>query len=307
MNAYAASRVPLGFFLALIAVIASCNQAPSVSESYRAELQAWRAERLAHLQAEDGWLSLVGLHWLAPGPNRFGTDSSNEIVLAVEGAAPLLGTLTLDESSSRVTLVPAPGAELTIGEQLIAEERALASDADGSPDVIRFGRARFYLISRDGRIAMRVKDPQAPTRQSFRGLSYFPASEEMRVLGRFEAYDVPRERRFATAIGGEDMALAPGVVHFELGGRSLSLEPWAPDSESDLFFVFRDLTSGRESYGAGRFLSADPPLDGEVVLDFNRAVNPPCAFTPYATCPLAPPVNHLQVEIRAGERYDGHH
>jgi uncharacterized protein (DUF1684 family) len=191
-----------------------------------------------------------------------------------------------------------------------ATERTLASDRGGKPDVLTAGAVRFYLIERGGKLAVRVKDPQSARRVGFAGIRYFPVDAAYRVEGTFEPYPEPREVAVATVQGPEQQMLAPGLVRFQLGGRNLTLEPFvsSPD-DTEFFFVFRDATSGTETYGAGRFLDTPVPNPPStvVVLDFNKAYSPPCAFTPYATCPLPPRQNELSVRIEAGEKFGPGH
>jgi len=173
---------------------------------------------------------------------------------------------------------------------------------------VRVGRLTFYVISRGDRLGVRVKDPEGPARTGFTGLEHFPVDPRFRVRARLEAYPEPREVEIPTAVGTEETMLAPGRLHFELGGRQLSLAPFVESAEDDRYFiVFSDATSGETTYGAGRFLSADAARDGATTLDFNRAYSPPCAFTPHATCPLPPSGNRLQVAVTAGEMHRGHH
>jgi len=183
----------------------------------------------------------------------------------------------------------------------------LATDAQGSPDVITAGRISFYIIDREGRLAARVKDPEAMTRLTFAGIEQFDIDPAFRVEARFEPYAEPRQVAIPTVLGQDTSMLAMGVLRFTINDEEQVLEPYvgSPDDES-LFLIFRDGTSGTTTYGAGRFLSADAPgEDGTTVLDFNLAYNPPCAFTPYATCPLPPPQNVLDIAIEAGEQYHG--
>jgi uncharacterized protein (DUF1684 family) len=279
------------------------GRTPAVDPGYLAQLEAWRAERLASLTADDGWLSVVGLFWLHPGENRFGTDPRNEVVLPGKATAAVAGTLEL-RNDGTVLLHPGPGAGLTLAGSP-ATERTLASDRGGKPDVLTAGAVRFYLIERGGKLAVRVKDPQSARRVGFAGIRYFSVDPAFRVEGTFEPYPEPREVAVATVQGPEQKMLAPGLVRFRLGGRSLALEPFvsSPD-DSEFFFVFRDATSGADTYGAGRFLDTPVPKPPStvVVLDFNKAYSPPCAFTPYATCPLPPKQNELPLRVEAGEK-----
>ena len=292
--------------LAVLFGAVACSEAPiEVDPTYAAELEAERSQRLARLTAEDGWLSLTGLYWLEPGENRFGSAEDGAVVLP-DPAVPDIAGLLVVGPNSEVIAFGEEGAGVEInGEPLT--EAVLTTDANGRPDVITAGRIQFYIIDRDGRLGARVKDPEAPTRRDFEGISYFPTDPSFAVDATFEPYDEAREVAIPTVLGTDTTMLAFGVLHFSIGGQDLTLEPYAGSAEDEtLFLIFRDQTSGTTSYGAGRFLSADAPGDdGVTVLDFNRAVNPPCAFTPYATCPLPPPQNILEVPIEAGEMYGG--
>ena len=300
----AAAFLPL---LALALAAGCARQAPAVDPAYRAEVEAWRAARLARLTAPDGWLTLAGLVWLRPGANRFGSDPGDEIVLAGAGIPGVAGSFDLGAGGA-VVLDPAPGAAVTVAGRTAARG-PLRSDASGHPDVVALGNYRLNVIDRAGQLGVRIKDIASPARAGFRGIAYFPLDEAYRVTGTFEPYPTPREVKVASHQGPAQTMLAPGVVRFALGGRALALEPFVSSpGDRTFFFVFRDATSGRETYGAGRFLDADAPAAGDhtVVLDFNKATNPPCAFTPFATCPLPPPENVLPVRVAAGERFAGH-
>ena len=292
--------------LLVVSAAIGCRKAQPADPAFVQQENDWRAARLARLRAEDGWLTLVGLHWLKPGVNRFGSDPAADVVLP--GVGRELGTFQVAEDGT-VRVRCAPGCEVTLDGAPLTQ-RTLRTDADGKPDVLRVGRLAFYVIRRADRLAVRVKDPQAPTRTGFRGLDYWPPNPEVRVRGMLERYAEPEEVAVPTVIGTDEAMLVPGVVRFTLAGRELTLRPLIsrPD-DRELFFVFRDATSGKETYGAGRFLDAELGDGGAVVLDFNRAYNPPCAFTPYATCPLPIPGNELPVPVRAGEKVyaGGHH
>ena len=290
---------------ALLLVAAACRpDLPPVDPSHAAEVEAWRAQRLERLTAADGWLTLTGLYWLEPGANSFGSDPGNRIVIPDETVPPVAGSLVLTEEGIVTASVASAAAVTLNGQPLAAED--LASDAAGSPDVLQVGRVTFYVIERGDRLAVRVKDPMAATRTGFTGIDHFPINPNFRVVASFEPYTEAHEVAIPTAIGTDETVLAPGVLRFSIQGHEVTLEPFAAGGEDEsLFLVFSDATSGTETYGGGRFLSADRPRDGVVTLDFNRAYNPPCAFTPYATCPLPPPHNRLPVRVEAGERYSG--
>jgi hypothetical protein len=291
--------------VALLAA-AACDRRPPADPAYLAEIEAFRAERLARLTAENGWLTLVALAWLEPGDNRFGSAPVNRVVLPGSGVPPVAGTLTL-ETDGAVVLRTAPEAGVAIDGQAATEAR-LRSDRDGSPQVVTIGSVRFHIIERGGRKAVRARDPDSPARAAFTGIEHFPIDPRLRVEGTFEPYGEPREVRVQSHQGPDQTMLAPGLVRFSLRGRPLALEPLVASRQpTEFFFVFRDATAGTETYGAGRYLDTELPEagTGRVVLDFNRAYNPPCAFTPYATCPLPPPQNVLPVRIAAGEMMRG--
>ena len=284
----------------------ACAKAPEpLDPAYAAEVDQWRADRLARLTADDGWLTLTGLYWLEPGENRFGSLPDSAVVIPDESVADVAGLLVLGDDGTVVAFAEEGAGVEVNGEPLT--EKVLATDASGTPDVITVGRVKFYIIDREGRLGARVKDPQAPTRLAFAGIEHFPIDPDFKVEARLEPYDAPREVAIPTVLGQDTSMLAPGVLRFEIRGQELTLEPYLekPDDTS-YFLIFRDATSAVTTYGAGRFLSADAAgADGTTTLDFNLAYNPPCAFTPYATCPLPPPQNWLQLPIEAGEKYSG--
>ncbi|GIX33946.1 MAG: hypothetical protein KatS3mg125_1902 [Lysobacterales bacterium] len=257
------------------------------------QVEAWQRERLERLTAPYGWLSLVGLHWLeGPGPWRIGRDQG-EIAL---GRGPEQIGILRREETEEGAVFRLEGSE---GEQ------RLAVDARGEPEdfLDLEGGVRLAVIRRGGRYALRVWDANAPLRLGFSGLEYFPASWDWVIEGRFVPYDPPRMLPVADVLGLETPRRNPGRVEFTVGDRRYTLEALQEQPGEDLFFVFADRTNGRETYGGGRFLYARPPdASGRVLLDFNRAYAPPCAFTPYSTCPLPPPENRLDLAVRAGEK-----
>ncbi|NOZ79057.1 MAG: DUF1684 domain-containing protein [Acidobacteria bacterium] len=273
--------------------------APRADQAFtRQELQ-WRAQRLRRLTAPDGWLTLIGLDWLEPGPNSAG--SAPRSVVLLPGAAPHAGDFILGPDQT-VTFQAAPGAHITLAGRNVGRAQ-LRSDADGNPDILHAGRLEFYVIKRGARFAVRVKDPLSPTRTHFQGLSYFPIDPAYRVTATFTPFATPRKVEVPTMIGTTATMEAPGLVHFTLGGKPLTLTPLVETpGDTTFFFVFRDATSGKETYGGGRFLDTPAPKGSTLVLDFNRAYNPPCAFTHFATCPLPPEGNDLPVPVYAGEK-----
>ncbi len=285
-------------FAALIGVTAV--QAGSAT-TYTQKIEQWRAKRVASLTAPYGWLSLVGLPWLHEGANTVGSAADNAIV--IESAPAHLGTVDWHKDGT-VTLELAADAHATIDGK--HQRRAtLLDDSHDKPTTVRFGTTEFYLVTRNGRKGLRVKDSQAPTRVHFAGLDHFPVDPSLRVTARWIPFQPHHELKMGNEIGGVDTYPVPGKAEFDYQGHTYSVEPVIEvPGDTQYFLVFADKTSGKETYGAARFLYLDPPKPGSdtVVIDFNKAYNPPCAFTPYATCPLAPPENRLGFRVTAGEK-----
>jgi uncharacterized protein (DUF1684 family) len=286
---------------AMAAALAGADAAPGAQASYRAQIEAWRAERETRLKSEGGWLSLAGLFWLEEGGNTFGTGAGNKIVLPPGSAPERAGVIELRGREASVRLEP--GVTAAVAGRAAASG-PLRSDASGSPDVLSLGRLTLHVIERSGRVGIRVKDPESPVRRSFKGLQWFPIEESWRVEARFVPHDTPRTLELADVTGSVQKLTAPGYVVFRRGGQELRLEPVLEEVDAkELFFIFRDATSGRETYGAGRYLYTELPRDGKVLIDFNKAYSPPCAFTRFATCPLPPRQNRLPVRVDAGEKH----
>lgn len=292
----------LGLWLAAGAV----NAAPATAgdDAYAKEIETARTGRVVRLTAADGWLTLIGLHFLQHGENTIGSAADNTVVLA-HGPAHL-GKLTLADNGG-INLTLAPDADARVdGRAVLAAE--LAYRGDGKPTVVSAGTMSFFVIERGGKTALRVKDSAAERRTHFLGLDYFPTDPAWRIEARWVAFDQPREISVANVLGQVSPALVAGKAVFEHDGKTYELLPIEDGDGGPLFFVISDRTSGKETYAAARFLYAEPPVDGKLVLDFNLALNPPCAFTPFATCPLPPAENRLPFAVTAGEkRYRGEH
>jgi hypothetical protein len=277
-------------------------------QAYRAAMDNWRRAREATVSAEDGWLAVAGLFWLKPGRNRFGTDRSNDIVLPAGSAPPHAGTFVL--SGDLTTVEAGPGVRLAVnGSELRAGVRPvpLRADSSGTPDMMSVGRVTMSVIVRGGRHGVRLRDPDSERRRSFRGLQWFPVDETYRVTARFIPAAPGKTLSIVNVLGQQQQMSSAGTATFRIDGRTCHLEPVLEGPGSrQLFFIFRDATTGRGTYPGGRFLYTDLPRNGEVVLDFNKAENPPCAYTAFATCPLPPKQNSLAVAIEAGEKYQRH-
>lgn len=270
------------------------------SAEHRRDVEAWKQTRHQRLSAPDGWLSLVGLEWLEEGRNRLGSAPEAEVRFPAK-APPLLGTIV--RRGETLTLEPAPGVELSADGEAVRAPRPLASDAQGEPTELRHGSFLFYVIARGDRWAVRIKDSESPVRTSFTGLEYYPLRPEWRIDARLEPAPPGTTVAVPNILGTIDDSPSPGVVVFEHGGREHRLVA-IDEGDGRLFLVFGDATNGKGTYGGGRFVYADPPPAGStrVVVDFNKAYNPPCVFTPYATCPLPPRSNRLPFPLEAGEK-----
>lgn len=303
-------RTPLVVRFAVVAAFlltaAACSEAPvPLDPAYAAEIDQWRADRLERLTSDEGWLTLTGLYWLDEGENTFGSSTENTVVLPDPSIPAVVGTLVLSDDGVVSAKVQEDAGVFVNGEPLTEGE--LVPDTSGSPDIVTAGRIKFFIIQRGDRFGARVKDPQAPTREAFAGIEHFPTDPAYRVEARFEPYDAVREVAIPTVLDEDTSMLATGLLRFTVNGKEQTLEPYVVSPEADSYFlIFRDGTAGESTYGAGRFMSAEAAGEGgTTTLDFNLAYNPPCAFTPYATCPLPPPQNSLEVAIEAGEMYHG--
>jgi uncharacterized protein (DUF1684 family) len=296
--------------LSLLSVVVVATLAGATAcarlDAYEEEVAKWRAEREASLKADDGWLTVAGLYFLKPGANHFGTDPANDIVLPA-GAPARAGVFRFADDRVTVEIFDGVGATLA-GQPVRAAE--LRPAGDGRPaDAVVLGDLTMFVHRSGDRYAIRLRDQKSEIRRTFRGRRWYPVRAEYRIAGRFEPYDAPRERHVPNILGDAERYVASGLVAFELNGQEYRLEAFESSGPSGrrLFFVFRDATSGKDTYGAARFLYSDPPEGGRVVLDFNKAYNPPCAFNPYTTCPLPPPQNVLPARIEAGELDYGPH
>jgi len=263
--------------------------------AHAAEIQRWQKTRAERLTKEDGWLTLIGLHWLK--------DGENTVTLTKAGAPPVKVT----RNGAQTILHPDPS--MTIDGKPIAGEVPLLADADEKgPTIVQMGSVRFNVIKRGERYGLRVKDAEAETRTHFKGLEYYPIDSRWRVEARFEAYHPPKKIPITDVTGMTSDSISPGAIVFDVDGKEYRIDPILEEGSTDYFIIFRDATSKETTYPAGRYLYAAPPKDGKMIVDFNKAYNPPCAFTPFATCPLPPLQNRLPFRLEAGEKkYAGGH
>jgi uncharacterized protein (DUF1684 family) len=265
----------------------------------RAEWEAWRQRRLDGLQQPDGWLALAGLYWLDEGTHPFGSDSSNAVVFPPQAPA-RIGTFEVADST--VTMRVAPGVEV-VHDSTTVSEIVLTDDLEGEPTLASLGPLSWHAIRRSRGIGIRLRDAESPVLAGFDGIETYDFDPRWRVEARFEPYDPPRTLPIPSITGVPEDEPSPGAVVFAHDGAEHRLDVTGRPGDAQYFLVFGDATNGPDTYGGGRFLYLDAPgADGRTVLDFNRAYNPPCVFTPYATCPLPPPQNRLPFRVEAGEK-----
>jgi len=250
--------------------------------NYARDVEQYRAQRESSLKQEDGWLTVVGLFRLKEGDNRVGSSEANEIVLPAPAPAHD-GKITFSKGQAIYYAEGKPGTLLR-----------------ANLDVITVGQIKFFVIKRGAEYFIRVRDNNSKIRREFTGLKWFPIDPSWKIAAKFTPYDSPRTMLFDSQNGVKQPMQSPGFVTFTREGKEYRLEPVLEGRE--LFFIFRDATSNKSTYGAARFLYAEPAKNGMVILDFNNAINPPCAFTAYATCPLPPPQNRLTLAVTAGEK-----
>ena len=305
--------------VATVILFASCQKSTKPtstfdSSAHRSEIQKWQTNRLASLTKEDGWLTLVGLFWLKEGENRFGSDTKNPVVLPKDKAARIAGSLWLEKGKVRldarpeanVFVVNGPDVDKsttgTTGKPVTTLELQDDND-DNGPTILKLGSLLINVVKRGERIGVRVKDTESQTLREFKGLEYYPIDPKWRIEARFEPYQPGKTIPITNVLGMTDDEASPGAFAFEIDGRTYRIDPIIEKGETDWFVMIADETTGKETYGAGRYLYVSPPdARGKVVIDFNKAYSPPCAFTNFATCPLPPQQNHLPLRIDAGEK-----
>lgn len=282
---------------ALFLSASALSLAAEIQSDYTTAIKQQRSDREAGLRKPGGWLSLIGLDWLSEGRNSIGSAKDNDVVL-LKGP-PKIGVISLKDGKASIVIDAASGA--TVDGKWIAEAE-LASDASGKPSIVAAGPVSFFVIQRNDKIGLRSKDADAESLKHFLGIDFFDIDPSWRVEARWVTFDKPQPLEIPDVVGTIYKLQVPGKAVFEHAGKTYELLPMNEDTKEGLFFVFADKTSGKITYGGGRFLDTDAPKDGKLILDFNLAYDPPCAFTPYATCPLAPPENRLKVAVEAGEK-----
>lgn len=292
-------------FIMLSLGLTNCNRTstPFNEQAYRDEMKKWQERRIERIGSDDGWLTLCGLFWLKEDENTFGSDSTNEIILPSGKAPAIAGSLLVERGMVR--LESRKGVETKVHDSIVTYF-TLRSDEDGlaDPTIVKIGSLSFYLIKRADKLGVRVKDKEHTSRLQYKGLEFFPIDLKWRIEARFEEYKPPKILSIATMINTVEQDSCPGVIVFQMDGKTHRLDVVLErGTENKFFLMFSDETSGKETYGMGRQLYTElPDKDNTVLLDFNKAYNWPCVYTDYATCPIPPPQNKLKVRVEAGEK-----
>lgn len=296
----------LKFFLSLIAVIITISFYSCQSEAleqkgspeYITEVNEWHQKRIERLKDENGWLTLVGLYWLEEGENSFGSDKSNNIVFP-ENAPGKIGTISLTDTI--LTLNVNEGV-IVLSDGKAADQINLQHDLTGNPTILETGSLRWYIIKREDKYGIRLRDTESQLRKEFETVERFPVNVDWRLNAKFEPYDPPETISLPSQLGNNVEEKSTGAAIFKIDDKEYKLD--AIDAGGNrLWFIFADETNGKETYGAGRYMYMDKPdSTGNMIIDFNYSYNPPCVFTKYATCSFAPKQNHLRLRITAGEK-----
>lgn len=290
-------------FLWMVALLAISQT--TCADTYDDELTAWRKRAEDSLRRDLGWLTIAGRWELKPGDNTLGSARDNDVVLPKELAPARLATIRVARGGVKLTVAPGVRmwAEPEPGKRgADFAQRTLKTD-DYGEEWVSTGRLSLTVFTPDnGKTILRIADRESPNRKRFTGRTWYPANVAMRLPARFVAYPAGTKIPIANVRGEITEEDAAGYVEFELAGKPTKLDAFREDDGS-LFLVMRDTTSGVTTYPAARFVRADTPVDGRTTVDFNKAYNPPCAFSAYTTCPLPPPQNWLKVPVEAGEKY----
>ena len=274
---------------------------------YIKSFQEWQQQRLENLKSENGWLNLVGLYWLKDGQNPIGSNEANNIIFP-EKAPEFIGTIILYKGNLSISVDK--DVSIYVNDSLITEHN-INTDMEDNTTIFRMGSFRWHIIKRGDKYGIRLRDLNNPAVMQFTGIPSFPVNLKWRVEAKFEKFTTPKEIAIPNVIGDIDYEKCYGLLKFQIEEKKYSLMPLGDGIKDGLFLIFADETSAEETYGAGRFLSIEKPdKNGKIFIDFNKATNPPCAFTDFATCPLPPRENILSVKILAGEKINehfGHH
>ncbi len=298
------SKWRIVFALLFLGMAVACQKQEVDEKSYRAGIEEWHKKRIERLTRPDSWLSLEGLFWLEPGGNRFGSAGDNDLIFPA-GMPAHTGRFYFKDTL--VTVHIEPGVEVFLDGKPV-RDATLRPDVPGTPDILKWKSYSWYVIKREDRYGIRLKNSASRVLANFKGIERFPVDLKWRVKARLVPHESSKSLPVPNVLGQIVEEPSPGKLVFTVDGREYTLDPIAGAGDTEYFIIFGDATNGDGSYGAGRFLTA--PLvneEGVTWIDFNRAYNPPCVFTPYATCPLPPPQNKLDIAITAGEKVWGEH
>ena len=278
----------------------ACPKNEHALENYKAQIEHWQQKRLARLKSAEGWLSLAGLFWLKEGENTFGFGPGHDIQFPDGESNLRLGSFILQQGKVKVRLNPE--ARVLVDSARLLESD-LRNDLQGKPTLMERGRYLWYVIKRGDRFGIRLKDRQSPNIAKLKNIPCFPVAPVWRVKAQFVPYDSIKTVPVPTVLGTNAPSKSPGELRFTINGQTFRLQALAESPNEPFFIIFSDETNGQETYGAGRFIYIDPTdTNGQTYIDFNKAYNPPCVFTEFATCPLPPPQNHLPIRVTAGEK-----
>lgn len=282
---------------ALFACTSKQEMNPEEVLAYEAEINAWHARRIEDVKAPNGWINLIGLHWLNPGINSFGRGETNDIVFTHHSFPENAGHFFLRDNTVSMEVKP--------GVRILADGVSVSSAVIFHPDSaktiqLEFGSLRWNIIKRDTRFGVRLRDLESEAVKTFAGVNRFPVDPQWKLPAQFVRADSLHTISVTNILGQTTEQTSPGTLVFEWAGKEYRLD--ALDGKDEFFIVFADASTGKETYGGGRFIYVKKPgADGATVIDFNKAYNPPCVFSPYATCPLPPQQNVLPIRITAGE------
>lgn len=289
------------FISLLVNACKSENLETKGSPEYLEEIKQWDQHRLERLKADDGWLNLVGRTWLKPGENKFGSAKDNDVIIESDKVPENMGVFVFEDSS--VTMKANDGVKILLNSNPV-KEMIMIGDESKDITVFQYGPIKWNLIIRDTLYGIRFRDLESEFVKTFKGIERFPVNEDWRINAKYEAYNPPKKIYVPNVLGQIDEEPSPGAVVFTKENQTYRLD--AIDAGNRLWFIFADGTSGEETYGGGRFLYTDKPdSTGTVIIDFNKAYNPPCVLTKFATCPLPPKENYLSLRITAGEKTYG--
>ena len=271
------------------------------SPEYLQEIKDWDQHRLERLKADDGWLNLVGRTWLKPGENKFGSAKDNDVIIESEKVPGYMGVFVFEDSS--VIMKVNDGVKVLLNGEPVNEIKMIG-DESKDMTVFQYGPIKWNLIIRDTLYGIRFRDLESEFVDDFKGIERFPINEDWKVSGKFKAYNPPKTISIPNVLGQISKEPSPGAVVFNRNDQNYSID--AIDAGNRLWLIFADATSGEETYGGGRFLYIDKPDSaGNLIIDFNKAYNPPCVLTKFATCPLPPKENYISLKVTAGEKMYG--